>query len=129
MIKCKPKNCLKLEQYCVKNNVLLEVSCKHYGIKSRYYICWKAQLNLLLDGIVFECAKNPCHLTWSHCCQLLMSFFVVSLSYMNRGLLCHHVLYVARHLICAARKIRKGKGKCNFKVAEEPFFEVSYGNS
>ena len=61
-----------------------------------------------------------------HCCQLLMSFFGMSLSYVSRGLLCHLVLYVARHLICAVtlRKIRKGKGKCNFYVAKKPFFNL-----
>ena len=54
MIKCKQEKCLQIEQYCIENNFSLEVSCKHYGIKKRYYTHLKTQLNLLPDGVVLN---------------------------------------------------------------------------
>ena len=61
MIKCKCKSCLKIEQYCIKNYVSLEASCKHYDIKWQYYTCSKAQLNLLPYGILWNVQKIHAH--------------------------------------------------------------------
>ena len=33
IIKCKHESCLKIEQYCIENNLSVEASCKHYGIQ------------------------------------------------------------------------------------------------
>ena len=98
MIECKHKSCLKIKQYCIKNNVLL--SCKHYGIKRDTAHARRCSWICCQMVLCWMCKKSmPVNL--AHCCWLLMSFFIMSLSYANRGLLCHHLLYVARHLICA----------------------------
>ena len=57
MIKCKQES-LKIEQYCIENDVSVDTSCTHYGIKRRYYTCWKTQLNLLPDGVVLNVWKT-----------------------------------------------------------------------
>ena len=56
-ISCKQENCLKIGQCCIKNNISLEASCKHYGVRKRYYTCWKMQLILLPDDIVWNVQK------------------------------------------------------------------------
>ena len=57
MVKCKQERCLTIEQYCIENNVSVEASCQHYGIKMSYYTCCKMQLKLLPNGVVSNVQK------------------------------------------------------------------------
>ena len=109
MIKCKQENCLKIKQYWVENYVFVKASWKYYGIERRYYICWKVQLNLFPDGVVPNVKKiNSGWPGWllPVTDELLLHIFDTSW-----GLLCCHILYFTRHLICAMTFEENMKGR------------------
>ena len=79
------------------------------------------------------CPMVLCWMCWRfilvnlvHCCQLLMSFFGMSLSYISRGLLWHLILCVSRHLTCGMtfRENQKGQRQMPFL-----WFNVPHGYS
>ena len=108
-IKCNWESCLKIEQCGVENNASLEASCERHGVRRRYYTRRKAQPNSFPDGVVFFVPKIHAGRPGSLLPisdELLRHVF----EYVNRGLMCHHVSYVARHLICAMTFRENQKG-------------------
>ena len=115
MIKYKQEICLKIEQDFIENNVSVETSYYHYGIRRKYYTSKRYNQICCLMVLCQTCGRFILvHLV--HCCQLLMSFYGMPLSYTSKGLFWHLIGYVAR-LICALTfgENQNGYGKCHFR--------------
>ena len=65
IIKLKLESFLKIQHYCIKNNVSVEAPCWNYGINRRYYIYLMMQLNLLPDCVVSNLLNNHSGQPWS----------------------------------------------------------------
>ena len=90
---CKHKSCLKIEQFCIKNNVLLEASCKYYCVKRRYNTCQKAQLKFAARWCCVKCAKIHAGLP-----GLLLLITNELLCHVFE--LCEQELVLSSHIVC-----------------------------